>query len=1436
MSKQPVSYQELIKAEYAKCLASPVYFMRHYVKIQHPMRGKVLFDLYPFQESTLQSFHDYKFNIILKSRQMGISTLVSAFALWNMIFHKEKNILIVSLRQEDAKDVITKVRFANDELPTWLKIKCIEDNRLSLKFANGSQIKAASTTKKSGVGQALSLLIIDEAALIEEAEELWVSAQPTLSCLDKRELILTDTGLIRMEDLITKDTKIGFNDININVHTSTEISNASHFYKSDKSDMYRITFESGGSILATKNHPLMTKTGWKSVETLVPNEDYVLSKYNQNAFGTPIDYTTFSPDIRVDAVKYDTLSNDEIAYLCGLWIAEGHFLNNSTKGIGITNTDAQITDWLKHIGFKQRDDRHYTFSSVWMFNLLKWIGCDGTAHSKRVPFKILSASKQEQICFLQGLFDGDGCSLKNKGIKLTSVSYELLSNVRCMLLNFGIYTYIRNVTWKSTKSTVIKDKSKVFFGFELYIGGWDAQKFYEDIGFGLKRKQNGQLHLSKKSIKRIYPDKEAIKNLIFESGLSIRKFSTLHNIFMDRYLWSSGKGISISSIETLLQSSNPNSKYYKIIKEQYCKDTSEYYDRVVSVEYEKSDFSYDLKVPTKECFVANGYINHNTGGSCIILSCVTKDTMVITEKGIKKVEDFIDKSKVGGYKTNEYSILGVNGVRHGNLFQNNGIQPTKVINTKFSSLECTYNHKLWAYKIKDKKFDWYESSQLEVGDFISLYHDNRVWGHNDEITGFNPCTSSKIKNPFNPKTITPELAYFLGLYVSEGSSYKVMNGDRLMGGSITITCGDDISLILDKLGFVYNCLDGLHYTISCKNLIEFMEHVGFDLSYKANQKQIPSRLLEMSEENIKWLLKGIFDGDGCATKKQVKLTSTSETLIDQVRVILTNFGILSSKYMESVKTMNERNHRIKHNYDCYSLEMVGRYAKRFFQRVGFNFSRKQNVEIHYTEKNLSRGCSHDVIPNSLEFIQHLIDVSNNTYYDFLKNHNIFVNSYCNSKPKHKTENICRQNVIQLYSLFRSCLLPKETEYWDRVISDKIVWCPITSIEESKNETFDFSLPDEPSDFWCHSVIYNGVIGHQTPRGVGNFFHKMWQSAESDNTNSTVGRNGFHPITLPWHLHPDRDDEWRAIEGGKIGDPKKASQEYDCNFLASGDNVIDLNIIEFYKKNRAKDPLEIRGADKGLWVWEYPKSNNTYAISADVARGDGGDFSACHVLDITNPAPIQVAEYRGSYGTKDFGNFLVALATEYNNAILIVERENVGWATLQQIIDRNYSNTFYSSADLKYVDVQRQLSNKYDSEERKMVPGFSTNVKTRPLVISNVEQYFREMAVEVYSKRLLSELETFIWKNGKPMAMDGYNDDLVMSLGIGLWVRDTAIRLRQEGIELTRASIGHISMKKMEETPVFKTSHMLKGQNAWKMTNPKLGTGTHFDDDIKWLLG
>lgn len=351
----------------------------------------------------------------------------------------------------------------------------------------------------------------------------------------------------------------------------------------------------------------------------------------------------------------------------------------------------------------------------------------------------------------------------------------------------------------------------------------------------------------------------------------------------------------------------------------------------------------------------------------------------------------------------------------------------------------------------------------------------------------------------------------------------------------------------------------------------------------------------------------------------------------------------------------------------------------------------------------------------------------------------------------------------------------------------------------------------------------------TPFGVGNFFHKMWVQAEE-------GRNKFHPIKLPWHLHPERNQAWRDEQDRVSENLKKTAQELDCSFLSSGTTVIDLALLDWFKETYQRDPVERRGIDQNYWIWQYPAygPDDNYIVCADVARGDGEDYSSFHVL--STKTLDQCAEYKGQLPTKEFGNMLVAVATEYNNALLIVERNSTGWAVLQQIVDRGYPNTFYSTADLKYVDVEQQVTNKYYAQEKKMLPGFETTLRTRPTIINNMAQYFvaKDQGVRIYSKRTFSELEVFVWDNHKAQAAKGYNDDLVMSLAIGLWVRDTALRLQIERKDLTKALLNSISVTKTNEAPVYK-SQPQKAQQSWKMpVGPHNPLGSQ-GEDLRWLL-
>ena len=342
----------------------------------------------------------------------------------------------------------------------------------------------------------------------------------------------------------------------------------------------------------------------------------------------------------------------------------------------------------------------------------------------------------------------------------------------------------------------------------------------------------------------------------------------------------------------------------------------------------------------------------------------------------------------------------------------------------------------------------------------------------------------------------------------------------------------------------------------------------------------------------------------------------------------------------------------------------------------------------------------------------------------------------------------------------------------------------------------------------------GAIVLSTPYGTGNWFHQTWVKAES-------AENDFIPIKLPWMVHPERDQTWRDRQDELLGDPRLAAQECDCDFSTSGDIVFYNEYLEYYEKTYIKDPLERRGADQNLWVWESPDYSRNYIVVADVARGDGKDYSSFHVIDVESN--VQVAEYKGQIGTKEFGHLLVGIATEYNEALLVIENANIGWATIQVAIDRNYSNLYYSPRGESNVD---SYFDQY-MDTSKAVAGFTMSARTRPMVIGKFQEYISEKSVTIQSKRLIEEMKVFIWKNGRAEAQQGYNDDLVMAFGIAMYIRDTALKFRQRGLDLTRSALNNM---KVNRTSYQGAYYANQNNNPYHIDNPYGGK-----EDISWLL-
>lgn len=150
-------------AEIVKCGTDPVYFIKRYCYISHPKKGLIKFNTYPFQDDCILDFESHRFNIVLKSRQLGLSTVSAAYCLWLAIFQKEKNIMALATRLEVAKNFLRKVFTMYDNLPDWLVLPQEKGRSMkTIEFSNGSRITAVPTGEDAGRSEGISLLLVDE--------------------------------------------------------------------------------------------------------------------------------------------------------------------------------------------------------------------------------------------------------------------------------------------------------------------------------------------------------------------------------------------------------------------------------------------------------------------------------------------------------------------------------------------------------------------------------------------------------------------------------------------------------------------------------------------------------------------------------------------------------------------------------------------------------------------------------------------------------------------------------------------------------------------------------------------------------------------------------------------------------------------------------------------------------------------------------------------------------------------------------------------------------------------------------------------------------------------------------------------------------------------------------------------------------------------------
>ena len=190
--EQNWSVQEI--SEYKRCMEDPSYFAETYVKVVSLDKGLVPFKLYPYQKNMFDHFQDSRFSIVLACRQSGKSISSVVYLLWYALFNPEKTIAILANKGATAREMLTRITLALENLPFFLQPGCKTLNKGSIEFSNNSRIIASATSGSSIRGMSVNLLFLDEFAFVENAGQFYTSTYPVVSSGKTSRVIITSTA------------------------------------------------------------------------------------------------------------------------------------------------------------------------------------------------------------------------------------------------------------------------------------------------------------------------------------------------------------------------------------------------------------------------------------------------------------------------------------------------------------------------------------------------------------------------------------------------------------------------------------------------------------------------------------------------------------------------------------------------------------------------------------------------------------------------------------------------------------------------------------------------------------------------------------------------------------------------------------------------------------------------------------------------------------------------------------------------------------------------------------------------------------------------------------------------------------------------------------------------------------------------------------------
>lgn len=567
-----------LHSEILKCQNSITYFLSEHCKLQHPSAGILPFTPFKYQIRALNAFDAHRFNIVRKCRQCGISQISGAYALHQGMFFPYQTILIVSKKEDDAKNFLRRnITFQFDNLPDWMQQLWAptKRNEHEIIFPNGSHIKSLTSSPEVLRSHSASLNIIDEAAFVPHMDRIWASGY---SCVVADTLLTTDTGLIRIGSLPTN--KDQWQDIDINVRTDEGIYKADKVYLSGVTPVRKITTELGLEITATPNH---------RVRIVDPNGDYNWQYVADVSAGQYVVTKLGERPILQDI--------DTELYMVGALYARAAMVSSElhTK----FNSQLQTKEFVAACRGTFGDDgyviskRQLKISSLKAVELVEKYGIpiNLPPAERQISDQILALGRAKYYHIIAGMIDAQSASGKRIGAIFDS--NKLAHDVQNILFDFGFPISVTTTSTNHNRLIVVDSElgneySKYFYStrHDLRLCAESGQSYNTDHPV--------LVHLFEQecnTLIRENPDDE-----------SISKCGSYGRI---RY----------NDVQQLLKSDVGDINSWLVKRGLFV-------DRVIKVKEDVQE-TFDIQVPEKHCYISGSLVSHNTlqhGGRVIVVS------------------------------------------------------------------------------------------------------------------------------------------------------------------------------------------------------------------------------------------------------------------------------------------------------------------------------------------------------------------------------------------------------------------------------------------------------------------------------------------------------------------------------------------------------------------------------------------------------------------------------------------------------------------------------------------------------------------------------------------------------------------------------------------------------------------------------------------------